>query len=444
MIISLESVRSKILSLTCYLWISISLVSCIEFPDKYTKVAPGPWRAELSLYGTSDAEVVPIDQKSLKDIRATKIDQVSAGKLPFTMNFVYPQPDSFYVEIINGEERIVVDDIRFGRSFQTAKDTIEIHFTEYNTMIKATIEDRIMEGHFIDFSRGNYKIPFVAKQGDNYRFTELKKPPISEISGKWKIRFEEESGSSYIGEMQLEADQNHLSGTIATETGDYRYLDGTVQGNKLYLSTFDGTHLFQLEGKIYGEDSIVGVFHSGNHYRSFWKATQGSGDLRNPDVILELGNEDVWDLQSLLLDSFGINPTLNWDKPVIVELMGTWCPNCKDASLFLNEIRKKHEEIQIIALAFERKNQKNPKAHIETYQQKLDIDYPIFYAGVASKSLASEKLPFVSKVYSFPSLFFFDKSKALQASYSGFYGPATEQYELEREKLNKMVLAISQ
>lgn len=439
-----ENVPNRgLVSIVLVLFLIVS--SCVEFPNTYSKLAPGPWRSELHLSGSDQREVIPIDHKSLDDIRAMKIDQIPAGKLPFIMNVVYVSEDSFVVEINNGDEIIRVHDIAFGRSFQTAKDTLEIHFTEYNTLIKATVEDRVMEGFFIDHSRGNYRIPFVAKQGDNYRFSELKKTPISNLNGKWQVQFEGATGDHYTGELQMKQNGNSLTGTVATETGDYRYLDGTVQGDKMYLSTFDGTHLFQFEAKIYGGDSIVGMFYSGKHYRAFWKAIRGDSQLRDPDQILEVDSTQQWDLKQILKDSFGLSQELNdlsFDRPIVLELMGTWCPNCKDASLFLSQISEKYPNVQIIGLGFERKGLFNPNVHLSKYREVLDLPYPIFLGGEASKDRAAKKLPFVNHIYSFPSLFFFDSKGKIQATYSGFYGPATEQSLAERQRITQIFASL--
>lgn len=51
-----------------------------------------------------------------------------------------------------------------------------------------------------------------------------------------------------------------------TETGDYRYLEGVVNGNQLQLSTFDGAHAFLFTGTV-TDSTINGHFYSGNHWK---------------------------------------------------------------------------------------------------------------------------------------------------------------------------------
>lgn len=57
-----------------------------------------------------------------------------------------------------------------------------------------------------------------------------------------------------------------------TETGDYRFLDGNIIKNKLYLSAFDGAHAFLFVGKFTHKDSLIGSFRSGINYTEEWIA----------------------------------------------------------------------------------------------------------------------------------------------------------------------------
>ena len=42
----------------------------------------------------------------------------------------------------------------------------------------------------------------------------------------------------------FQKDGDVVTGTFRTKTGDYRYLEGVMDGNRLKLSTFDGAHAF--------------------------------------------------------------------------------------------------------------------------------------------------------------------------------------------------------
>jgi len=44
------------------------------------------------------------------------------------------------------------------------------------------------------------------------------------------------------------------------------------------------------------------------------------------------------------------------NKAVIVQIMGSWCPNCMDESAYLSKVYKQYNKqgLEIIALAYER------------------------------------------------------------------------------------------
>ena len=51
---------------------------------------------------------------------------------------------------------------------------------------------------------------------------------------------------------------NYVTGTILTDTGDQRYLAGQVHGDELYLSTFDGAHVFLYKAKVTPDGGLAG------------------------------------------------------------------------------------------------------------------------------------------------------------------------------------------
>jgi len=147
---------------------------------------------------------------------------------------------------MNGEERIKVSDIEIGRNKENNKDTFLIEFPIYESYLKGYYNERIIEGEWVVTTKKNYALPFVAKYGKNYRFTQLKQKPVMDLTGNWEVQFEDENGP-YAGVGEFKQDGNELRGTFRTETGDYRFLEGTVQKDKLYLSVFDGAHAFLFE-----------------------------------------------------------------------------------------------------------------------------------------------------------------------------------------------------
>lgn len=423
----------KILPVFSWSLILCLISSCFVMDNKYDSIAPGSWRAELELV---PRKIVPRDNDKDRDediIR--KVEEISEEVLPFVFEVIYKNDKEVNIEILNGDERIRMDDITIGRDRATGKDTLLINFPVYESYIRAVFEEGVMNGEFVATNRENYSIPFRARQGKNHRFTMSSTKPIMNVSGRWEATFGLDSDDPYqaIGEFTQQG--NRLLGTFVTETGDYRFLEGTVQGDKLYLSCFDGAHAFLFSGKVLPDSSIVGTFRSGSHFKTTWKAVKNENfQLRNPLHITKLKdgyNELAFEFPNPQGQLISLEDKAYKNKIKLVQIMGTWCPNCRDETLFLNEYLAKnpHPDLAVISLAFERhKEKKKVFQTINTFKNKFDIGYEIVHAGHSNKSAASEALPMLNEVISYPTLLFIDRENKVRKIHTGFAGPATSEY----------------
>jgi len=415
-------------------FIAVLFSECV-MPNQFNVIAPGPWRAVLFLSGDksspirSKREFIKVDDKVV-------YEEVGLGELPFTFNVIYTSPDSFYLEIVNGDEVITVDDIAYGHDRVKGDDTIRIEFPIYNSYITAVYEDKVIEGVWIDRNRENYRVPFVAKQGRDHRFTTLRKEPTMDISGKWSVMFETESDNPYPAIGEFKQDGNRLTGTFMTETGDYRYLEGTVQSNKIYLSAFDGSHAFLFEGKIMANNSLIGTFQSGMHYKTNWTATKNdSAKLGSAYDLTYL--KDGYDTFEFEFKDVDGNLVSSKDerfqgKAKIIQIFGTWCPNCRDETNFLVSFynNKKSDDLEIIGLAFESSADFGLASKaVKTYINKMKVPYPMLIAGTSDKKKANEALPMLNAIISYPTMIFIDKNDKVVKIHTGFNGPATSEYE---------------
>ncbi|MEM7102608.1 MAG: TlpA disulfide reductase family protein [Bacteroidota bacterium] len=407
--------------------------SCVKL-SPYEGVAPGEWRAILYLEGKE----LPSKFEPRKRTEDFSYDEVSQGELPFNFKVIYDTDSTFYVEIYNGEEVIEVKDVIYWKNPRTGRDTIEIQFPHYESKIRALYEERFIEGVFIDEGRGNYSIPFLATHGQVYRFSTLKKAPKTDLTGKWEVVFNgEDPENSYKGIGEFKQNGNYLTGTFVTETGDYRFLGGTVQDDKMYLSVFDGHHAFLFEAKIQDNDNMFGGFWSGNHYKVTWTAKRNpEATLANPYDLTYL--KEGYDKVSFSFPDFDGNMVALSDekfqnKVKIVQILGTWCPNCADETAWLSAYynEKQHPDLAIIGLAFEKhRDIDRAKIPIDRFRERFEVKYDLLFAnGSSSKTEASEALPMLNKVISYPTMIVIDKEDKVRKIHTGFAGPATSQYE---------------
>jgi thiol-disulfide isomerase/thioredoxin len=409
------------------------LAGCFTFENNYSVVPPGRWRAVLELSPSNIP--VQVGQRN-KDNVVKSIDEVTEGQLPFNFDIIYTDATAFYIEIINGPERIKVDDIKTWHDRATNEDSILINFPVYGTYIKAGFEDDKIEGKwFVPYRGENYSIPFYARYGKGYRFTQLQKEPIADLTGKWEVTFSpEDDPYKAVGEFQQ--DGNELMGTFRTETGDYRYLAGTMQEDKAYLSCFDGSHAFLFEAKLDEDDRLFGSFRSGSHYRTIWNGRRNSEyELGSPDDLtyLKEGYDQIsFELPNINGDTITLEDEQYQNKVKIVQIMGTWCPNCRDETTFLVDYLQKNpnEDLAVIGIGFERyrDQQKNMKA-LRTYKNNFGMNYELLLGGYFDKKEAAETFPMLNHILSYPTMIFIDRDNQVRRIHTGFSGPATSTYD---------------
>jgi len=411
--------------------IVIGMTSCIQIDEKFKALPPGSWRGVLKLPLENEAKISAVEEE-VKEYVVEK----RYRELPFIFNVNYITQDSFIIEIINGEEKIIASDIVYALDRSTAKDTLTINFPAYDTYIKAIYEETFIEGAWYVNYKENYSIPFIAYQGQNERFKVGPEKASVDLTGEWDVTFDHDKGeNAYPARGVFKQEGDHLTGTFKTETGDYRFLEGTVADKKFYLSVFDGSHAFLFEGKQTGENELTGQFLSGKHYLSNWVATRSktSSSLTSPYNLSKATTEKP--IAFAFSNPDGQMVSLDDDrfqgKPKLVNVMGTWCPNCRDEVNFLKENYQKISDagFEIISLGFERyRDDQKSRDAIKRYQETMDIPWTMLHAGYYNKSEATEILPFVDKVISYPTLFFLDQNNRVQKIHTGFNGPATEEY----------------
>lgn len=419
--------------------------SCVEPIHPYSGLAPGKWRAVL--YIEPNESVTP----GLQDRNAEQQnlhERNSTGVLPFFFEVKYTNDTTWFIELINGEERIPVHDISFGRTRSEASPTLKMNFEIYDSHIEALVKEDIMQGYFVVRSKDNYRIPFAAFYGQDSRFVKLvDEEETVNFSGRWDVRFSPETENEYSAIGEFEQEGQLVTGTFMTETGDYRYLAGLAEGNKLWLSVFDGAHAFLFHAKAYPDGSLQGIFRSGKHYQTPWTAIRNDkARLTSPDSLSRATKSSF----SLILPNhegkMTTFPGPEMEGIKILQIMGTWCPNCKDETEFLINYLKNNPSVplDIVSVAFERyKDQAKALEGLARYKAKLDIPYPILYGGPSSKSKASDILPMLDKIISYPTMIFLDKNNTVRRVHTGFYGPATSEFEAFQKEFDQFIQSLA-
>jgi thiol-disulfide isomerase/thioredoxin len=352
--------------------------------------------------------------------------KMQGQELPF--NFEVDKKDGKQViYIINGEERLLLDEIRF------FKDSVQIPLHVFDAYIIAKVGEKHLQGEFVkNTPKNDYHLAFSAEHGVKYRFADQSTPPTTNFSGKWETYFLKDNGDSTKAVGVFEQKGNLLFGTFLTPSGDYRYLEGIVEGNTFKLSTFDGEHLYIF--KAVSQDGVLkGEFFSGKSSLRKWVATLNpKASLPDPNTMTFLKEGyDKFDFSFPDIYGNKVSPSDEKfkNKVVVIQILGSWCPNCMDETAFIANYYKKNKkkDIAIIGLAFERSPIfDESKKRVEKLIKRFDIQYDMLVAGTQEN--ASAALPMLNKVAAFPTTIFIDKKGNVRKIHTGFAGPGTGAY----------------
>jgi len=338
----------------------------------------------------------------------------------------------------NREESIAVTDITI------VHDSINIRLPLFDSEFVGVVNnDSTFSGSWHNYLRGpDYRIPFVANADPHARFVNTSDDHL-DMNGDWEAHFDPGTPDDAYDALGIfNGTGGHVSGTFATETGDYRYLEGVTQGDSVFLSSFDGSHAFLFKAAM-KSDTLRGQFWSGTHSQEPFVAWRHAGyHLRDQDSLtfLKEGCDMVnFTFEGLNGDSVSPMDPRHSGKVMMVQVMGSWCPNCMDETRLLQEMygRYHREGLDVIAVAFERYTAKDKALQaLRRYRDALGVKYDIAYAGEASKEVVCTKLPFLNKMMSYPTCIFIDRSGKVRRIRTGFYGPGTgEHYQNYRRNL---------
>jgi thiol-disulfide isomerase/thioredoxin len=416
---------------------------CITIPNQHKGFPPGVWRGVLYIYEYKDLIVT----EGRKEVVSRDVDYESKSKvIPFNFEIKYDSVNKPVMIIMNSSERIVFDDISIGRDIRTGDDTFRINLSPYDACLKGVFEEDKMRGYFVVQDKKDYYMAFEAKYGQDFRFNKISQGVAVNVNGLYQAVFADTSAEDKfdaIGEFTQQ--NNKVTGTFRTETGDFRYLQGEVDQNKLLLSCFDGSHAFLFEADIKG-DSLIGSYYSGKHYKTNWRAVKViNGQLQDADTLTTIADKNesfrfkFYTPEQKLID---LDAPEYKNKVKIIQILGSWCPNCRDESTFLNEYLKEHSnpDLVVIGLSFERYPERQ-KAYerIRKYKSSLNISYEIAYGGLSKKDSASAALPQLSKIMAYPTMIFVDRNNKVAKIHTGFDGPATSQYQHFKDQFEKTI-----
>ncbi len=344
-------------------------------------------------------------------------------------------------------------------------EVLTLHLNYYDGVLTAHfVSSQRLEGEYSrQSSRGLVHIPLVLVP---HRDVPPGKAWIGPtLVGDWLFHPADAEGAekNTLANFQQQSIAN-ADGTVAASgileyvSGDTGLLHGSVfraAGGEthFHLSRFDGIHVLALDGEFQPDGSLKGQMGGIVSLTTFTAERSKNTASADPNVLAE-GLTKVKDPQEAFrfsgVDEAGKRLDQNSPqfkgKPLIIDIFGTWCPNCHDEAPVLEKLyRKYHDQgLEIVGLAYEYiDDTARNLRQIGIYRTKFGLTYPLLLSGTTAEGQIAATLPQLVNFGAYPTSIFIDRSGHVHAILAGFSGPSTgDKYQQVQQRMDELAREI--
>jgi len=357
---------------------------------------------------------------------------VGTTPIPFRIEFAGSGSD-VKGWFFNGDDK----EISSGGKFENGRFTL--NFDSYASVLELTLKDGELEGEYVQ--RGK-PLAIHATRAPEHPVTGDQGP---DVHGIWYL---ENVASTKKGEkawrLVIQQKGADVSAAILRVDGDTGMLTGGYKDGKFALSHFSGARPSQLfitplaDGTLSVE--LGGQHHEGSMIAYRPEVARAKGLAEPTDADHHTGVKDPSQPFAFSFPDLNGNVVSNTDarfkhKVVLINISGSWCPNCHDEAPFLAEVYRKYHDrgLEIVALSFEEADQLQDPTRLRAFIKEYGIGYTVLLGG--ETSTAKDKLTSALDWDAWPTTFFVGRDGLVKSVHAGFPGPGSgELYRKEKEE----------
>ncbi len=357
---------------------------------------------------------------------------VTAGgvEVPFRMQ-IAASGASITGTFFNGDEKMSSSAGTFDHG------ALSIEWDALGTKLDATVKDGELDGLYSRGGRGA-PLPFHAKKFVAAPVGDAKVPSIA---GLWVMNLPKKSSKGEDAwQLIVRQSGGEVSAAILRVDGDTGTLTGTYRDGKFVLGHFSGARPARVEITPQADGSLLVVENRNAPVPAVRDDQAKAKGLPQPTdptrftSVTDPGEPFSWSFPDLTGKIVSNSDPQFRGKVVIVDIAGSWCPNCHDETPFLVDLYRKYHDrgLEIVALSFEEAAQLNDPVRLKAFIKHYGITYPVLVAGEPKD--ASEKLPQAVNLNSFPTTFFVGRDGRVRSAHAGFPGKASGKFHEEAKQ----------
>jgi thiol-disulfide isomerase/thioredoxin len=353
--------------------------------------------------------------------------QVSGVDIPFRFD-LSGEGSNVKGSFFNGEERITSTSGKFENG------SLMLRWDDHASSLDVTLHDGVLEGRYRRDGRD---------EKSNYAFSAKRHAPapavkgdVPSIAGMWVIPTDSPKGEK-AWRFIVRQTGAEVSAAVLRIDGDTGALTGTYKDGKFVLSHFDSARPMLMEVTPQ-KDGTLALLENGKTTRTAvrWEVAHAKGLPEPTDPLKHTSVKDATEPFQFRFPDLNGKTVSNSDakfhgKVVLVNITGSWCPNCHDEAPFLAELYKKYRDqgLEIVALSFEEADQLKDLPRLRAFIKRYGIEYTVLVGGEPSE--AKDKLTQAVNWNSWPTTFFLGRDGLVRGVHAGF--PSSASGDLYRQ-----------
>ncbi len=318
----------------------------------------------------------------------------------------------------NGDERVRST----AGSFENGRLTLE--FAHYATTLQAKWDGTALTGAY-HRNGGSTRPPYPFQATPYQRTAASADGEIPDIAGLWELTVNSPKGES-AWKFNVRQSGPEVAAIILRIDGDTGTLAGSYRDGRFVLSHFSGARPNLVEVTANAGGTLTVVQNAKSAYRAVRSAAARAQGLPEPaDPTRWTSVADASQPLRFTAPDLSGRPISESDplfqgKVVLLNITGSWCPNCHDEAPFLADLYRKyrHRGLEIIALSFEEAEQLQQPDRLKAFVRTYGIEYTVLLGGTPDDVKA--KLPQAVNLNTWPATFFIGRDGLVRGAHAGF------------------------
>jgi thiol-disulfide isomerase/thioredoxin len=328
-------------------------------------------------------------------------------------------------------------------------DSITLAFSEYGAEMRAAWNGVQLNGTYIRHRpEGVTTLKFSASPSGSESAGEQDRSFTgTSPAGKYEVFFSDEDRGKSGTAATLWTNGPSLYGTFIAPDGDYGLLTGSITGGKIQLNRFTGWQAIAITLQQNGSSWTGNYYFLNDKPREFALERRPDLDVA-PPVEKQTSMKDpqrAFTFEGLARSGETVRSSdIRFNgKPLIVDIMGTWCHNCQDAAPLLQQLQTEYGKsgLQVVGISLEISDDAElGKKNLKLYQDRLGVTYTLLYCGSIDDSNVKQRLySQLNNFFAYPTTLFIGRDGKVKAIHSGFKGPGTgEEFQTQVREFHEL------